>query len=144
MGKYFSMKELCRSNTATLNGIKNIPNKEEKKNLELLISMLDEVREILGRPIRINSGFRSNELNSFIGGVSNSDHTKGMAADLDCYDNAKLFRIIRDNVKFRQLIWEFGNDNQPNWVHVAYNINDNKCQVLRSKKVDGRTKYVNM
>lgn len=141
IGKYFTLDEL----TATGTGIENNPNSSALVNLRNLVeSILDPAREKLGMPIKVNSGYRSQAVNSKIGGAKNSQHLKGEAADLDCSDNAKLFNLICDNFLFDQLIWEGGNDIQPNWVHVSYKTQGNRCEVLKMVKVNGRSTYVRM
>lgn len=118
--KYFSLEELCKSDTATARGIDNTPNEEVKANLEALIdNVLDPLREAYGKPIYVNSGYRSPELNKAVGGVSNSFHLQGYACDIDMgnkEDNQPIFDYIKDNLPFTELGWE-GNGR---WVHVAY------------------------
>lgn len=120
MGKYFSLDELCHSDTAKAEGIDNTPSEEVKKNLEALIeNVLDPLREAYGKPIYINSGYRCPALNKAVGGVDNSFHTKGYACDIDMgdkEDNQPIFDYIKDNLPFTELGWE-GNGR---WVHVAY------------------------
>lgn len=120
MGKYFSLDELCHSDTAKAKGIDNTPTEEIKENLEVLIeNVLDPLREAYGKPIYINSGYRCSELNKAVGGVDNSFHTKGYACDIDMgdkEDNQPIFDYIKDNLPFTELGWE-GNGR---WVHVAY------------------------
>lgn len=137
LGKYFTLEEL----TTTSTGLLNAPSRIEIVNLSSLVSnVLDPAREILGKPIRVNSGYRSPAVNAKIGGAKTSQHCKGEAADLDSSDNALLFRIIRDNFVFDQLIWESGDDNQPAWVHVSYRSMGNRCEVLKMK--DGKYKRI--
>lgn len=132
MGKYFSLDELCHSDTAKAREIDNTPSEEVKKNLEALIeNVLDPLREAYGKPIYINSGYRCLELNKAVGGVSTSEHQSGRAADIDTHDyeeNKKLFKLIQElNLPFRQLI----DESNLSWVHVSYNPNDIKRQVLK-------------
>ena len=132
MGKYFSLYELCHSDTAKARGIDNTPSEEVKKNLEALIeNVLDPLREAYGKPIYINSGYRCSELNKAVGGVSTSEHQSGRAADIDTHDyeeNKKLFKLIQElNLPFRQLI----DESNLSWIHVSYNPNDIKRQVLK-------------
>lgn len=132
MGKYFDIKELCHSDTATARGIDNTPTEEIKKNLEALIeNVLDPLREAYEKPIYINSGYRCPELNKVVGGVSTSEHQSGRAADIDTHDyegNKKLFKLIQElNLPFRQLI----DESNLSWVHVSYNPKDIKKQVLK-------------
>lgn len=120
MGKYFTIKELCKSSTAEKKGIKNEPNEEQIKNMNALIdNILDPLREWYGKAIHIESGFRCPELNKAVGGVANSFHTQGYAADIDMgdkEDNQPIFDYIKDNLPFTELGWEGGG----RWVHVAY------------------------
>lgn len=130
--KYFTIDELCHSDTAKSKGIDNTPSEEVKKNLEALIeNVLDPLREAYGKPIYINSGYRCSELNKAVGGVSTSEHQSGRAADIDTHDyeeNKKLFKLIQElNLPFRQLI----DESNLSWVHVSYNPNDIKRQVLK-------------
>lgn len=132
MGKYFTIEELCKSDTATARGIDNTPNEEVKANLEALIeNVLDPLREAYGKPIYINSGYRCSELNKAVDGVSTSEHQSGRAADIDTHDyeeNKKLFKLIQElNLPFRQLI----DESNLSWVHISYNPNDIKRQVLK-------------
>lgn len=132
MGKYFTINELCKSDTANARGIDNTPTDEIKENLEALIeNVLDPLREAYGKPIYINSGYRCPELNKAVGGVSTSEHQSGRAADIDTHDyeeNKKLFKLIQElNLPFRQLI----DESNLSWVHVSYNPNDIKRQVLK-------------
>lgn len=137
MGKYFAVKELCNSNTAKVKRINNNPNEEQKRNLELLIeNILDPLREAFGKPINVSSGFRSKDLNRAVGGTVTSQHTMGQAADIYCtnkLDNKKLFDLAQSlELPYDQLIYEKGNDNYPDWVHVSYSPR-NRRQVLRIK-----------
>ncbi|MDR1848113.1 MAG: peptidase M15 [Bacteroidales bacterium] len=126
--KYFTIKELTKTNT----GLKNEPNEIELQRLEYLINeVLDPVREALGMPITVTSGFRTQEVNKKVGGVVTSQHCRGEAADLVCNDNAKLYTTIKRLGKYDQLIWEKGNDQQPAWVHVSYKFGINRKQELR-------------
>lgn len=138
--RYFSIGELSRSNVADRAGISNSPNTFQRMNLEKLIDrVLDPVRARIGEPIYVNSGFRSGKLNELIGGSKTSDHMKGMAADIrlqDIKQNKRLFDTIKRMgevglIEYRQLIWEMGNDEYPQWVHISYNEDDNKMQILR-------------
>lgn len=133
--KYFTIEELTRSATATTRGIDNTPTPEIKANLERLVDkVLDGLREIYGKPITVNSGYRCPELNKAVGGSKTSDHMNGFAVDITASskkENAILFQIIKDNFDFDQLIWEKGNSEYPDWVHVSYNPNRLRKQVLK-------------
>lgn len=129
--KYFTIEELTRSATATTRGIDNTPTPEIKANLERLVDkVLDGLREIYGKPITVNSGYRCPELNKAVGGSKTSDHMNGFAADLtggSKQENEKIFNIIRDNFAWTQLI----NERDFSWVHVSYDPNRIKNQVLK-------------
>ena len=125
MGKYFTISELCKSDTANARGIDNTPTKEVKENLEALIeNVLDPLREWYGRPIYVNSGYRNPILNRAVGGVSNSQHVKGEAADIDVHntsENQKLYDYITQNLTFDQCLFE----NNGAWIHVSYKKDGN-------------------
>ena len=124
--KHFTIQELSTTNS----GLQNIPSVTEQKNLRKLVeNVLDPLRELYGTPIHVNSGYRSPLVNRKVNGAVNSDHVKGMAADITAgnrEENKKLYELIRDNFTFRQLI----NEHNFQWVHVSYNENDNKKQEL--------------
>lgn len=133
--KYFTIKELTKSSTAEAKGINNTPTPEIKANLERLVEkVLDPLREKYGKPIIVNSGYRCPELNKAVGGSKTSDHMNGFSVDITASskkENAILFQIIKDNFDFDQLIWEKGNSEYPDWVHVSYNPNRLRKQVLK-------------
>ncbi len=127
LGKYFSLSELTRTNK----NLPNVPNSEQIENLKKLVeNVLDPLREKYGKPIRINSCFRSQAVNKAVKGAVNSEHLSGCAADITAgnkTENCILFQLIRDKIPaWRQLIDE--KDYQ--WVHISYNENDNKKQIL--------------
>ena len=130
--KFFTIKEL----TKTSKPYPNVPNEEQIKNLTNLIEkVLDPIREQLGSPITVSSGFRSWKVNKAVGGVDSSQHTKGEAVDLVCNNNAKLFELIQKKGLYDQLIWEYGTDRCPAWVHVSLKrIGTNRKQILHIKK----------
>lgn len=129
--KYFTLKELTRSATAEAKGIDNTPTPEVEKNLKLLVdNVLDKLREIYGKPITVNSGYRCPELNKAVGGSKTSDHVKGFAADItggSKEENERIFNIIKHNFHFKQLIDEKGFS----WVHVSYDPSNLKNQILK-------------
>ena len=102
----------------------------------------------VGGPIKINSFYRGPELNKAIGGSSKSQHCKGQAIDIDdTYGhatNAEMYHWIKDNLNFDQMIWEFGDDNNPAWVHVSYvNDSDNRNRCLKAyRDNNNKTKYM--
>ena len=142
----FSLKEMTKSQTALRRGIDNEPGEEVIDNLKNLCeNVLQPVREHFGKPVNINSGYRSPELNSAIGGSKTSDHCKGMAADIEIrgIDNGDIAEWIQENCDFRQLILEFYTPGvgDSGWVHVSYNEDDNIKKVMTALKEDGRTVY---
>ena len=145
---HISFKEAVRSNTALRRGIENIPNEIQLDNMKLLAEKVFEpLRKWVGGPIKINSFFRSPELNTAIGGSKTSQHCKGQAMDIDdtfgVKNNAEMYYWIKDNLNFDQMIWEFGTDKNPNWVHVSYvNDEDNRNRCLKAyKDNNNKTKY---
>lgn len=131
--KYFTIEELTRSTVAAARGIPNVPGENEREALEVLtLALLDPLREICGKPIYVNSGYRSPALNKAVGGVANSQHMKGQAADIttcNTASNRKLFALIRDGgFDFDQLIDEANGT----WIHVSYvSPSENRRQVLK-------------
>lgn len=149
LSKYVSLAEVTRSDTAKRKGIDNSPTAEHLENLKVISEeVFDKVREHFGVPIFISSGYRSAALNKSIGGSATSDHNLGKALDLDQdghgngVTNMDVFKYIKDNLEFDQLIFEFGTDKNPDWVHVGYRKGANRKQVLRAIKEGGKTKYV--
>ena len=139
--------EAIHSNTAKRRSIDNTPSSTQVEKMQLTASKIFEpLREWVGGPIKVSSFFRSTALNEAIGGSSNSQHCKGQAIDLDDVygykSNAEMYHWIKDNLNFDQLIWEFGTDVNPNWIHVSYvNDEDNRNRCLKAYKEKGRTKY---
>lgn len=129
--KYFTIAELCRSNTADRLGIDNRCKEEHAANLMALVNnVLDPLREAYGKPITVNSGYRCEKLNKQVGGAKISDHMKGMAADItggNPKENKRLFALIQElNLPFKQLI----DESNFAWVHVSYDANNLKRQIL--------------
>ena len=147
ISKHVSYKEGVYSNTATRRGIDNTPNDEQLSNMELIAEeVFEPLRVWVGGPIKINSFFRSPELNTAIGGSSKSQHCKGQAMDIDDTfgkaTNAEMYNFIKDNLDFDQMIWEFGDDDNPDWVHVSYvSEDDNRRRCLKAYKENNKTKY---
>ena len=146
LSKNLSLAEVVRSESAKRRGIKNMPTPEHLENLKKLAEKIFQpIRDHFGIPIHVSSGYRSKELNAAIGGSATSQHCKGEALDLDMdgtsVTNKQVFEFIKDNLPFDQLIWEFGDNNNPNWVHVSYGSRNRK-EILRAVKVDGVTKYL--
>jgi zinc D-Ala-D-Ala carboxypeptidase len=146
LSKNFTLGELTKSQTAIRRSIDNTPSLAAIDYLQALVdNVLQPVRDHFGKPVDISSGYRSPQLNVAIGGSPTSHHCLGMAADFEIMgmDNKELAQWVRDNLKFTQLILEFYTDGDPNsgWVHVGYDPKDLKCQVLRARKVNGKTTY---
>ena len=148
ISKHISDREGVYSITATRRGLDNTPDAEQLLNMKLLAEKVFEpLREWVGGPIRINSFFRGPELNTAIGGSNKSQHCKGQAMDIDdggCNKtNAQMYKFIKDELEFDQMIWEFGDDDNPNWVHVSYvSENENRNRCLKAYKDKGKTKYM--
>jgi len=145
------LKEVIKSNTATRKGIDNSPTEEHLNNLRLIaIRIFQPIREHFDFPIGISSGYRSKALNKAIGGSKSSQHCFGEALDIDAdifggVTNAEIFHFIKHNLDYDQMIWEFGNDNEPDWVHVSFKSDGkNRKEVLRAIKVSGKTIYLKM
>lgn len=138
--KYFTIDEMCRSNTAKARKIDNTPNEEVKKNLQNLIEhILDPLREKYGKPIVVSSGYRSEKLNRAIGGSKTSQHCIGQAVDIHATvnsrkNNMEIFKLIKDmKLPYDQLIYEYGDNTGPDWVHVSYGPR-NRRQIVYVKK----------
>ena len=148
ISKHVSYKEGVYSITATRLGVDNIPNDEQLNNMEVVAKeVFEPLREWVGGPIKINSFFRGLELNKAIGGARKSQHMKGQAMDIDDNygnaTNAEMYHWIKENLDFDQLIWEFGDDDNPNWLHVSYvSKEDNRNRCLKAYKEQGRSKYM--
>lgn len=128
--KYFTITELCKSNTAVQKGIDNTPNQQIIDNLkQLVLKILDPLREAYGKPIIVNSGYRSLELNKAINGAKSSQHLKGQAADItgkSKENNKKLFELIQSlQLPYDQLI----DEQNFSWIHVSFSDNPRK-QIL--------------
>lgn len=147
VSKNISYKEATRSSTAKRLGIDNTPDAEQFSNMiHVAENVFQPLREHFGVPIYISSFFRSEALNRAIGGSSSSSHMKGEAIDLDAdvfgkISNGVIFNYIKDNLEFDQLIWEFGDGKNPDWVHVSLSKENNRGQILVAKRVDGKTIY---
>lgn len=141
LSKHVTLAEFENSPTATTHGINNKMNESQIASAKLLCeNVFEPLRIHLNTPIQISSGFRSVQVNKMIKGSSTSQHCKGEAMDLQI--GAKGFNFIKDKLDFDQLIWEFGNDENPSWVHVSYS-SKNRKQVLKATKKNGKTIYSN-
>ena len=147
ISKHISYKEGVYSRTALRRGIKNNPNAEQMENMVAIAEeVFEPLRMWVGGPIKINSFFRSPELNKAIGGSGKSQHCHGQAIDLDDTfgkaTNAEMYEFIKKNLDFDQMIWEFGDDENPDWVHVSYVSPDqNRKRCLKAYKKSGKTNY---
>ena len=148
ISEHISYKEGVYSTTAMRREIDNTPNNEQLDNMELVAEKVFEpLREWVGGPIKINSFFRGLKLNTAIGGARKSQHMKGQAMDIDdtfgIVANSEMYHWIKENLDFDQLIWEFGDDDNPNWIHVSYVSEDsNRRRCLKAYKEQGRSKYM--
>lgn len=141
LSAHVTLAEFQDSSTATTHGINNKMNESQIASAKLLCeNVFEPLRIYLNTPIKISSGFRSVQLNKMIKGSSTSQHTKGEAMDLQIGANGFFF--IKDKLDFDQLIWEFGNDENPSWIHVSFS-SKNRKQVLKATKKNGKTIYSN-
>ena len=148
ISKHISYKEGVHSNTAIRRGIDNTPTDDQLYFMEIVAEeVFEPLREWVGGPIKINSFYRCPELNTAIGGSATSQHCKGQAMDIDDTfgkaTNAEMYNFIKEHLDFDQMIWEFGDDDNPAWVHVSYvspEKNRNRC--LKAYKENGKTKYM--
>jgi zinc D-Ala-D-Ala carboxypeptidase len=150
LSKYFTLAELTPSGTAKRLGIKNDPTPAHLECLKgLSVNVLDKIREHFGKPIWVSSGYRSKALNEVTPGSSaTSQHCTGEAADLDQdgrgtgVTNKMVFDYIKDHLTFDQLIYEYGTDANPDWVHVSWeSTGKQRKQVLRCTRVNGKPVY---
>lgn len=149
LSKNLTLKEAIKSNTATQLGIDNTPSQEVINSLKAIAEhVFQPLRDHFGIPIGVSSGYRSPELNKAIKGSKTSQHMAGEALDLDAdiyggLSNKEIFEFIKENLTFDQMIWEFGNDDEPAWVHVSYKVNDtNRGRMLKAQRdSEGKTYY---
>ena len=148
LSKNLSLAEVTRSETAKRKGISNMPTPEHLENFKKLAeNVFQPIREHFGVPIHISSGYRSKALNTAVGGSLSSQHCTGEAIDIDMdgtsITNKQVFDFIKEHVNFDQMIWEFGTDANPDWVHVSFeSTGKQRKQVLRAVKQGGATKYL--
>jgi len=148
LSEHFTLEELIYSYTATRKNIDNTPNSTQVQNLrDLVVHVLQPIRHEYGKPININSGFRSRGLNIAIGGSPTSDHVQGRAADIRAASNKNLLYAIlklykKKKIEFDQCIIEFPVDDNPSWIHISYKKHGNRNQILQAKKNEtGDTEY---
>lgn len=149
LSKNLSLAEVTKSLTAKRLGIDNTPDDWTIENLRATAGeVFQPVRSAFGCPIYVSSGYRSEELNRAIGGSVRSQHIQGRALDLDAdvfgrCTNGEIFRYILNNLTFDQLIWEFGDSDNPDWVHVSYvrdGLNRGRC-LKACRDDDGKVYY---
>lgn len=138
LSKNFALHEFVRSQTASRHQINNTPPHDSVVALtHLVANLLQPLRDFLGRPITITSGFRCFDLNQRIGGSQNSQHMVGEAADFECWgiSNPDLFRVIRNRFVYDQLILERHNPAHgphSGWIHLSYRVaGPNRMQAFR-------------
>jgi hypothetical protein len=149
LSEHLALSEVIRSESAKRNGISNMPTPEHIENFKLLAEKVFEpIRNNFRCPIHISSGYRSKELNTLVGGSATSQHCTAEALDVDMdgtphgVTNKMVFDFIKSSLEFDQLIWEFGTDENPDWVHVSYeSTGKQRKQVLKAKRVAGKTVY---
>lgn len=150
LSKNLSLSEMIRSESAKRIGISNMPTEEHLANMKkLAINVFQPIRDHFNIPIHISSGYRSLELNKAIKGSKTSQHCTGEAIDIDmdgtAVSNAQIFNWIKNNLVFDQLIWEFGTDSNPDWVHVSYeSTGKQRKQILKATKKNGKTAYISI
>jgi hypothetical protein len=151
LSEHLDLSEVTRSESAKRKGISNMPTEAHIANFKLLAEKIFEpIRNHFRCPIIISSGYRSKELNAAIGGSLTSQHCQGEAIDIDMdgtpngVTNRMVFDYIKDNLDFDQLIYEFGDSNNPDWVHVSYeSTGKQRKQILKAIRVNGKTSYTN-
>ena len=145
ISKYISYKEAIRTDVI---GVDNTPTPDQLSAMKYVAQrVFDPVREKVGGALFVSSFFRNPRVNKAVGGSRTSQHMKGEAIDIDCDifghgTNKDVFEYIRKNLPFDQLLWEYGTDDNPSWVHVSLRRDsNNRKQVSRVKKVDGKVVY---
>ena len=147
ISKHITWNEAVKSKTAEKHEIENIPNENQIQEMKKIAkNVFEPLREWAGHPIIVNSFFRSPELCIKLKSKATSQHTKGQAIDIDSLgdkSNAELFYYIKENLNFDQLIWEFGDDENPDWIHISFvNVNTNRGNVLKAIKKNKKTQYI--
>ena len=157
ISKHISEKEATKSITAMRLGLANTPDGSILTNMKgVAESVFEPLRKWVGGPIKINSFYRSEALNMAIGGSSKSQHCYGQAIDIDDVygfkTNAEMFNYIKKNLIFDQMIWEFGNGDNPDWIHISYVsdsvsygvTNGNRNRILKAVRDKGKTQYIDI
>lgn len=148
LSKNFTLSEMTKSETALRHGMDNTPTQDIIGNLQALaVNVLQPARDHFARGVKVNSGYRSPDVNARVGGSRTSDHTRGMAADIEIpgVPNHELAEWIKANLPYTQLILEFYTRGVPDsgWVHVSYDPANLKKQDLTAVKQGGKTVYLN-
>jgi hypothetical protein len=149
ISKHISDHEGVYSRTGERLGLDNTPNELQLHCMkDIAHGLFEPLREWVGGPIKVNSFFRGRPVNTAIGGEKNSQHMKGQAIDMDDTfghkTNAEMYHYIKDNLDFDQMVWEFGTEDNPNWLHVSYVTHrKNRKKLTIAYKENGKTKYVN-
>jgi len=145
LSKNLSLKEVVKSNTATRLDIDNTPSEQAINNLKGIAEhVFQPLRDRFGVPIGVSSGYRSPALNKAVNGSRTSQHMVGEALDIDAdiyggLSNKDIFEFIKDNLVFDQMIWEFGDDESPAWVHVSYkSYGENRGRILKAYKDENK------
>jgi zinc D-Ala-D-Ala carboxypeptidase len=143
LSKFVNLSDAIKSQTAIRKGIDNSPTEAHLENIKRTSELFDKIKEKFPKAV-ISSFYRSDKLNKAIGGSKTSQHSTGEAIDIDSQDNlfnAEIFNFIKLNLPFDQLIWEFGNSQNPDWVHVSVKAEKNRNQVLKAIRINGKVKY---
>ena len=148
ISEHVSYKEATYSRTALRRGLDNTPNPDQLRcMMDIAREFFEPLRDWVGGPIKINSFFRGEPVNTAIGGSKYSQHMKGQAMDIDDTfghkTNAQMYHYIKDNMEFDQMIWEFGDDDNPDWVHVSYVTHrpNRKKLTIAYRDSNGKTRY---
>lgn len=147
ISQYITMAEATKSETAIRMGLDNTPSDEILDNMRFVATkVFDRIRAHFGKPIAVTSFYRSFPVNKAIGGSTTSQHCLGQAIDIDGdklggVKNSDIFKYIKDNLDFDQLIWEFGNNEEPDWVHVSLRHGVNRRDIKKAVRIGGKTVY---
>lgn len=139
ISEHFTIQEM----TTTSTGLRNVPSRDQDRRIRVLVyRLLQPLRYAVG-PIKVNSAFRSLEVNSAVGSHSGSQHVKGEAADIEGVDvtNFELASYIYNNLDFDQMILEYEEDGQPKWIHVSYKETGNRKETRIAMKKKTKTEY---
>ncbi len=142
---HLSLAQAIKSDTAKKHGLDNTPSAAEKENLKQLgTNIYDKIYNKFDGNVKLTSVFRNSEVNAKVGGSSTSQHRYGQALDIkgtNGITNKQIFKYVKDNLDYHQIIWEFGSTTEPSWVHIGYKSSGNKKINTRAVKVNGKTTY---